>query len=113
MHALFMKVYTMARKNTVPIKYSASGYSVWDVRRTIREAENISRWNPWLAHAWMEEARNELSLEKPFFIEYDEAVSRINAYWLMLTRFHWFDENAFWSLEGESFPLTFLELSTD
>jgi hypothetical protein len=61
----------------------------------------------------MEEARNELSLEKPFFVEYDAAVCRINAYWLMLTRFHWFDENAFWTLEGESFPTTFLELSTE
>jgi hypothetical protein len=108
-----MKVYTMARKRTLPIKYSASGYSVWEVRRTIREAENISRWNPWLAHAWMEEARNELSLEKPFFNEYDAAVCRINDYWLMLTRFNWFDENAFWTLEGESYALTLLNYSTE
>jgi hypothetical protein len=102
----------MVRKRTLPAKYSATGYSVWDVRRTIREAENISRWNPWLAHAWMEEACNELSLEKPFFIEYDAAVARINAYWLMLTRFPWFDETAFWTLEGERFPTTLLELTT-
>lgn len=103
----------MARKRTLPAKYSAVGYSVWDVRRTIREAENISRWNPWLAHAWMEEARNELSLEKPFFTEYDSAVTRVNNYWLMLTRFHWFNTESFWTLEGESYPLTLLTYSTD
>lgn len=103
----------MARKRTLPAKYSSTGYSVWDVRRTIREAENISRWNPWLAHAWMEEACNELSLEKPFFLEYDQAVTRINAYWLMLIRFPWFDENAFWTLEGESFPTTLLTYTTE
>lgn len=103
----------MARKRSLPAKYSATGYSVWELRRTIREAENISRWNPWLAHAWMNEARDELSLEKPFFSEYDAAVSRINAYWLMLTKFHWFNEIDFWSLEGESYPITLLEYSTD
>lgn len=103
----------MARKRTLPAKHSAVGYAVWDVRRTIREAENVSRWNPWLAHAWMEEARNELSLEKPFFTEYDAAVTRINNYWLMLTKFHWFDQQLFWALDGETYPLTLLTLSTD
>jgi hypothetical protein len=103
----------MARKVKLPAKYSATGYSVWDVRRTIREAENVSRWNPWLAHAWMEEARNELSLDKPFFSEYDQAVERINARWKLLSTFLWFDETSFWTLEGEHFPVTFLELSTE
>ena len=103
----------MARKNSLPARHSATGYAVWDVRRTIREAENISRWNPWLAHAWMEEALNEISLDKPFFTEYDEAVSRINAYWLMLAKQRWFDETNFWSLEGESYPLTLLKYTTD
>jgi hypothetical protein len=102
----------MATKRSLPAKYSATGFSVWPTRRTIREAENISRWNPWLAHAWMNEARDELSLERPFFTEYDAAVLRINAYWIMLTRFAWFDESAFWSLEGETYPITLLNLST-
>jgi hypothetical protein len=103
----------MARKVKLPAKYSATGYSVWDVRRTIREAENVARWNPWLGHAWMEEARNELSLDKPFFNEYDEAVKRINSRWLLLTSFAWFDQINFWSLDGESYPVTLLELSTE
>ena len=33
-----------------------SGYSAWSRSRTIDEAHNISRWNPWLAHEWMKEA---------------------------------------------------------
>ena len=103
----------MARKRTLPAKYSAVGYAVWDIRRTIREAENICRWNPWLTHAWMTEALDEISLDKPFFLEYDAAVTRINAYWLMLRRFHWFNEDDFWSLEGETYSTTLLAYSTD
>ena len=103
----------MARKRSIPAKYAGIGYSVWSIRRTIREAENISRWNPWLTHAWMAEALDQISLENPFFTEYDNAVARINAYWHMLPRFHWFDEIQFWSLEGESYPPTFLRYSTD
>lgn len=103
----------MARKRSLPAKYSAVGYAVWDVRRTIREAENVARWNPWLAHAWMEEARNELSLERPFFTEYDNAVERINARWKFMSRQIWFDEIEFWKLEGETYPPTMLELTFD
>lgn len=103
----------MARKQMLPAKYSATGYSVWETRRTIREAENISRWNPWLAHAWMNEARDELSLERPFFADYDAAVDRINAYWIMLTRFAWFNESEFWSIDGEAYGITLLEHSTE
>lgn len=98
----------MAKKRSVPAKYSAVGYSDWSIRRTIREAENVARWNPWLAHAWMEEARNALSLELPFFTEFDTAVERINARWRLLERFHWFDREEFWQLEGESYPTTYL-----
>lgn len=101
----------MAKRNTVPPKYSAVGYAVWDTRRTIREAENVSRWNPWLAHAWMEEAREELSLDKPFFTEFDAAVDRINARWRLLMQFHWFDAVEFWKLNGESYSPAYLSYS--
>jgi hypothetical protein len=107
------KVLLMVKRRTLPAKYSAVGYAVWDTRRTIREAENVSRWNPWLAHAWMEEARNELSLDRPFFTEYDAAVERINARWKLLEQLLWFDSTEFWKLDGESYPPTYLEASTD
>jgi hypothetical protein len=103
----------MVRKRTLPAKYSAVGYSVWDTRRTIREAENVARWNPWLAHAWMEEARDMLSLDRPFFTEFDAAVDRINTRWALLQRFIWFDVDEFWKLNGESYPPTYLVHSTD
>ena len=87
-------------KNYIPDKYSSFGYSDWGVRRTIREAENVSRWNPWLAHAWMEEAHDQLSLDAPFFDEFDAAVERINTYWLTIAKFRWYDETSFWNIEG-------------
>ena len=103
----------MAKKRTLPAKYSAVGYAVWEVRRTIREAENVARWNPWLAHAWMEEARNELSLERPFFSEYDAAVARINARWEFMSRQRWFDSAEFWKLDGETYEPTPIQSTTD
>ena len=39
---------------------NAIGYSDWGIKRTIREAENVSRWNPWKCHEWMEEARDRM-----------------------------------------------------
>ena len=104
----------MAKKSVfLPEKYSSAGYSDWDIRRTIREAENVSRWNPWLAHAWMEEALNQLNLDKPFYREYDEAVARINARWRILRTFRWFNESQFWELNGEHMPVTYLKDSAD
>lgn len=103
----------MAKKQTLPAKYTASGYANWDTRRTIREAENVARWNPWLAHAWMQEALDQLSIDRPFFQEYDDAVTRINARWMLLRRFHWFNEAEFWSFDGEMLPMTLLQYTTD
>jgi hypothetical protein len=103
----------MAKKQYLPPKYSASGYANWDLKRTIREAENVARWNPWLAHAWMNEARDQLSLDRPFFQEYDDAVTRINARWILMRQFRWFDETSFWSFDGEALPPTLLSYTTD
>lgn len=96
------------RKTTLPPRYSA-GYAVWSIRRTIAEAENIARWNPWLAHAWMEEARDQISLENPFYKEFDDAVHRINNYWRSLYKYRWFKEADFWEKDGFSYPPTYIE----
>ena len=98
----------MAKKQSVPSKYTAPGYVVWSFGRTIREAENVSRWNPWLAHAWMEEARDMLSLDRPFFTEYNACVDRINYYWSRLPMFRWYDEHTFWTNDGFSYTPTYL-----
>lgn len=103
----------MAKKNKLPPKYSAVGYAVWDVRRTIREAENVARWNPWLAHAWMAEALDMLSIDKPFFAEYDAAVDRINARWVYMSRLNWFNSVEFWKREDAEYPVTLLSHSDD
>lgn len=91
----------------------SSGYDSWGIIRTLREAENIARWNPWIAHAWMEEARQEISLDKPFFNEFDAAVDRINAHWILLQKFHWFDEAAFWEYNGEPNSMELIDKISD
>jgi hypothetical protein len=97
------------RKRALPPRYSSAGYSVWSIRRTIAEAENVARWNPWLAHAWMEEARDQISLDNPFYTEFDEAVDRINAYWISLYKYRWFRETDFWEKDGFNHPPTYIE----
>jgi hypothetical protein len=98
----------MVKRATVPTKYTSPGYVVWTFARTIREAENVSRWNPWLAHAWMEEAKNMLSLDLPFFSEYDRCTDRINRYWSRMPMFRWYDEQTFWAKDGIHYPPTYL-----
>jgi hypothetical protein len=102
----------VSRKKYVPPKYSA-GYSVWSIRRTISEAENVARWNPWLTHAWMEEARDQISLENPLYSEFDDAVHRINAYWRSLPKYHWFKEADFWERDGAPHPPTYIDPIND
>jgi len=97
-------------KKIYPEKYVGSGYSVWSVRRTLSEAVNVARWSPWHAHAWMEEARDQLCLEKPFYSEFNEAASKINAYWLMMSKFYWYDQVGFWKFENQPRPVTLIEL---
>lgn len=100
-------------KNKVPDRYSSAGYSDWGIKRLIREAENVARWNPWLAHAWMKEALDQISLDRPFFQEYDDAVGRINAYWKLLPKFRWYDEATFWNLDGVPTTPVLLKYTSD
>ena len=54
---------------------------MWSVLRTIREAENIARWNPWKAHEWMEEARNRLDIyDAPYHDQFDAAVQKLTLF---------------------------------
>lgn len=80
------------RKKAVP----TTGYISWGIKRTIKEAENVSRWNPWLGHLWMEEARNSIDLDNPFYTEFDEAAARINNFWRIIKGFSWYEEADFW-----------------
>lgn len=80
------------RKKAIP----TGGYSSWSTARTLREAENVSRWNPWLAHLWMEEARNSINLDNPLYTDFNDVAARINSYWRIISRFHWYNEETFW-----------------
>lgn len=98
----------MIKSKNLPDRHS--GYSDWGIKRTLREAKNVSRWSPWHAHAWMDEARDALSLDYPFYSEFNEAAEAINAYWLLMRRFRWYNETEFWKIDGEPQPLTLIEL---
>jgi hypothetical protein len=99
----------MAKASPLPYG-SNTGYTDWGVLRTIREAENIARWNPWLAHEWMEEARNRLDIySAPYHEQYDTAVRRINALWKSNSQCHWYDAKEFWKRGKVSYPPKMLE----
>lgn len=88
----------------------AVGYSTWNVRRTISEAENVARWNPWKAHEWFEEARERINIyDAPFFEEFDKAVSRVNAYWISLRSKRYYNEREFWKKEKVFIPPKLVE----
>ena len=79
------------------------GYSDWTVRRTIDEAENIARWQPWICHEWMEEAAARLdNVYAPHHDYYDAAVKRINAMWKKHRQYRWFNEREFWK-DGKTY----------
>jgi hypothetical protein len=97
----------MVKSKNLPDKHS--GYNSWSIKRTIREASNIARWSPWHSHAWMEEARDSLSLDYPFYSEYNAAAREINLYWLRLNNYRWYNESEFWAIDGEPQPVKLIE----
>ena len=94
-----------------PVQFGTlTGYNDWSVMRTIREAENIARWNPWKAHEWMEEARQRLDLfNAPYHDQFDDAVHRINALWRSNMQCHWYDSKTFWMDGKQSRQPKFLD----
>jgi len=74
------------------------GYNVWSRSRTIDEAHNIARWNPWLAHEWMEESVQGATIADYDMLEkHDKTADKINAMWRRRTKYHFYDEKQFWS----------------
>ena len=99
----------MARAKPLPIG-SNVGYSDWSVRRTLREAENIARWSPWIAHEWMEEAQNRLDIHSaPFHDEYNQTVHRINRLWKSIAKTHYYSQKEFWAKGKFPMPPKMLE----
>ena len=75
-----------------------TGYSPWPKRYTIDQAKNVARWNPWLAHEWMNEASRSLSIEDYILIEYhDKIADQINTDWRNRTKYHFHNQKEFWN----------------
>ena len=88
---------------------SSSGYADWGIKRTLREAESVARWNPWTAHEWMEEAGNRLSLDNCLYQEFDDVAARINSRWKIMLSFRWFKKEDFWKKHGQLSDLKYIE----
>lgn len=74
------------------------GYSAWSSKKLIKEATNVARWNPWLAHEWMEEATRGLSIDNYDVVDYhDAAVDKINNHWKMISRMRFYNQKDFWN----------------
>ena len=83
------------------LEQSKNAYVNWGILRTLREAKNVARWSPWHAHIWMEEARDALSLDYPLYTEFNDTAKEINLYWAKLSRFLWYNESEFWSIDNK------------
>lgn len=73
------------------------GYSPWPKRYTMDQAKNVARWNPWMAHDWMDEAARGLSIDHFDLIEYhDKVADEINQGWKNRTRYRFYNQKEFW-----------------
>jgi len=95
----------MAKRKIIPV----SDYSDWSILRTIKEAENVSKWNPWLAHLWMSEALNGIDLDNPYYNEFDLAAARINSFWATIKNFNWYNEEDFWGAIDRPTTCTYIQ----
>ena len=77
------------------------GYSAWSKKKLIHQAVNVARWNPWLAHKWMEEAIDGLSimddLEFEIIEAHDKAADIINSAWRALPSYRYHNPKTFWN----------------
>ena len=92
-----------------PTPFMPAGYSDWPIRRCIAEAVNVCRYSPWKAHEWMEEARNLISMQYPFYDDYDNAVDTINRTWRSFEKYQWYDAREFWKRGNVSCPAQYLK----
>lgn len=89
------------------------GYSDWGVRRTLSEALNVARYSPWTAIKWMEEARNLIDINSPFYDEYDETAKSINALWKSYEKYYWYDAQDFWRKGTVKYPAQTIKLFSE
>ena len=74
------------------------GYADWSRSKTIKEAVNVSRWNPWLAHEWMNEASRGISInDYKVMDEHDEAADKINQGWNNRIKYRFHNQKDFWN----------------
>lgn len=101
----------MPKKREVEKYFSV--YSDWSIEKTMSEARNVARWNPWVAHTWMDECRNRMNISEHYelMVKYDRVATEINNFWRSLQSKRYYDKKEFWGgiRQPELIPLIFDE----
>ena len=84
----------MAKAKKTPI---IGGLGLWDERQTIRECQNLVRWNAPLAIQYMELAAGRVCMMSSLVVrEYNKAVQKINEYLDILERQRFYNKQEVW-----------------
>ena len=87
----------MAARKKSPLNPSSVGYGFWDERQTIRECQNLVRWNAPLAIQFMEHASGRVCNMSSLVIrEYNRSVQSINEYLDILERQRYYNKQDVW-----------------
>jgi hypothetical protein len=73
------------------------GFNFWDTRTTIRECQNLVRWNPALALEWMTRLQGQ-PMNSLVTREYNRAVQVINNHLDQLERHSWYNKKEVWGV---------------
>jgi hypothetical protein len=83
-----------------PVYKYLPGYSGWSLYKIVHESKNVGRWNPWLAHEWLDEVAVKCTIDVDnwkIIEKHDEAVDYLNAYWQSLPKMRYYNEKEFWA----------------
>ena len=87
----------MAAIKKSPLSASSVGYGFWDERQTIRECQNLVRWNAPLAIQFMEHSSGSICNMSSLVVrEYNKAVKSINEYLDILERQRYYNKQEVW-----------------
>ena len=87
----------MAARNKRATRAPTIGYGFWDERQTIRECQNLVRWNAPLAIQFMEHAAGLVCNMSSIVIrEYNKSVKAMNEYLDILERQRYYNKQEVW-----------------
>lgn len=89
----------MAKKKSSSKTFNIS-FGYWSEYDTIRECQNLAKWNPHLAIQLMEGISNKVSSKGEILVNaYNRAVTNINNYLDSLEKMRYYSKNKYWGQE--------------